>query len=313
MKYENVGIKGTGSYLPSKVITNSEIEKKVSTTKEWIERKLGIFQRRIVSDEITSDLGYKSAVDALTSANLTIDDIDLIVVSTSSPEKISPSIACTIHNKFGTTKNIPCFDLNAVCSGFVYAINLVTPLIHLGVYENVLIISTETYSKITNWDDNHCVFFGDGSGSIVLGKTKSGWIECNMSGNGGGTGMTGFNLPLNSKFIMKGREVWNAAVKFIPESINTLLEKSNVSLNDIDLIIPHQPNINIIKEISQTLNVPMSKFKTIMDKYANTASASIPIALDESYKNNEINNESLILLTSIGSGWVWGSVLISHK
>ena len=313
MKYPNIGIKGTGSYLPQKVINNLEIEARVNTTCDWIERKLGILERRVVVDELTSDLGYKSALEALKSANLSIDDIDLIIVSTSSPEKISPSISCTIHNKFKTSKNIPCFDLNSVCAGFVYEINVALPLIHLNIYKNILIIATETYSKITDWNDKHSVFFGDGSGSIVLGKTEQGWISCNMNANGSETGMTGFNLPLNSKFIMKGKEVWDAAVKFIPISINEILEKSEVELNNIDLIIPHQPNINIIKEISKTLNLSIDKFKTIMHKYANIASASIPIALDEANKNNEINNESLILLTSIGSGWVWGSILISYK
>lgn len=313
MRYYNVGIKGTGSYLPSKIITNYDIEKKVNTTNEWIQKKLGINERRVVENELTSDLGYKAALDALNSSNLTIDDIDLIVVATSSPEKISPSVACTIHNKFNTKKNIPAFDLNAVCSGFVYAVNFVTPLISHKIYKNILIIATETYSKITNWNDQHCVFFGDGAGAIVLGCTETGWISGENNSNGGGTGMTGFNLPLNSNFIMKGKEVWNAAVEIIPKSIKNILKTADVDIRDIDLIIPHQPNINIIKSIANDLNVPISKFKTIMDKYANIAGASVPIALDEAYKNLEIKKDSLILLTAIGAGWTWGSTIISYK
>lgn len=313
MKHYNVGIKGTGSYLPSKIITNYDIEKNVNTTNEWIETKLGIKERRIVEYELTSDLGYKAALEALKSSNLTIEDIDLIVVATSSPEKISPSIACTIHNRFNTKKNIPAFDLNAVCSGFVYAVNFVVPLVSCGVYKNILIIATETYSKITNWENQHCVFFGDGAGAIVLGHTEKGWILGENNSNGQGTGMTGFNLPLNSNFIMKGKEVWEAAVKFIPQSIKSILKISNININDIDLIIPHQPNINIIKHISNDLNIPLTKFKIIMDKYANIAGASIPIALDEATKSSEIKKDSLILLTSIGAGWTWGSILISYK
>jgi len=313
MRYNNVGIKGTGSYLPSKILTNYDIEQKVNTTHEWIQTKLGINERRIVENELPSDIGYKAAKQALTSANLTIEDIDLIIVATSSPEKISPSTACTIHNKFNTNKNIAAFDLNAVCSGFVYAVNFVTPLISYGVYNNVLIIATEAYSKITNWNDQHCVFFGDGAGAIVLSHTNKGWMSCESTANGNGTGMTGFNLPLNSPFIMKGKEVWNQAVKVIPESIRNILKTSNTNIKDIDLIIPHQPNINILKNIANELGVPMSKIKTIVDKYANIAGASIPIALDEAIKNGEIKENSTILLTAIGSGWTWGSTIISYE
>jgi len=313
MRYNNVGIKGTGSYLPSKIITNYDIQERIDTTHEWIHSKLGINERRIVVDELPSDMGYEAAKKALLASNLTIEDIDLIIVATSSPEKISPSTSCTIHNKFNTNKNIPAFDINAVCSGFVYAINFATPLISYGVYKNILIIATEAYSKITNWDDQHCVFFGDGAGAVVLGNTDKGWISFESNANGKDTGMTGFNLPLNSPFIMKGKEVWNQASKVIPESIKSVLKISGLNIEDIDLIIPHQPSINILKNIAKDLGIPMSKVKTIMDRYANIAGASIPIALDESIRNLEIKEDSTILLTAIGSGWTWGSTVISYK
>jgi 3-oxoacyl-[acyl-carrier-protein] synthase-3 len=313
MRYNNVGIKGTGSYLPSKIVTNYDIQEKIDTTHEWIHSKLGINERRIVVDELPSDMGYEAAKKALLASNLTIEDIDLIIVATSSPEKISPSTSCTIHNKFNTNKNIPAFDINAVCSGFVYALNFATPLISYGVYKNILIIATEAYSKITNWDDQHCVFFGDGAGAVVLGNTDKGWISFESNANGKDTGMTGFNLPLNSPFIMKGKEVWNQASKVIPESIKSVLKISGLNIEDIDLIIPHQPSINILKNIAKDLGIPMSKVKTIMDRYANIAGASIPIALDESIQNLEIKEDSTILLTAIGSGWTWGSTVISYK
>jgi 3-oxoacyl-[acyl-carrier-protein] synthase-3 len=313
MRYNNVGIKGTGSYLPSKIVTNYDIQEKIDTTHEWIHSKLGINERRIVVDELPSDMGYEAAKKALLASNLTIEDIDLIIVATSSPEKISPSTSCTIHNKFNTNKNIPAFDINAVCSGFVYALNFSTPLISYGVYKNILIIATEAYSKITNWDDQHCVFFGDGAGAVVLGNTDKGWISFESNANGKDTGMTGFNLPLNSPFIMKGKEVWNQASKVIPESIKSVLKISGLNIEDIDLIIPHQPSINILKNIAKDLGIPMSKVKTIMDRYANIAGASIPIALDESIQNLEIKEDSTILLTAIGSGWTWGSTVISYK
>lgn len=311
MRYHNVSILGTGSFLPEKVVKNQEIEKSVNTTNEWIKNKLGINERRVAENELPSEMGFKAAIKALDSANLTINDIDLIVVATSSPEQISPSTACIIHNKFNIKKDIPAFDINAVCSGFVYAINLISPLISFGVYNNVLIIATEAYSKVTNWDDQHCVFFGDGAGAIVLGNFDGGWISCENSANGKNTGMTGFNLPIGGPFIMRGKEVWDQAIKVIPSSVRSILEKSNVLIKDVDMIVPHQPSINILKLIAEDLDIPMSKVKTVMDKYANIAGASIPIALDDAVLNNEIKKGDVIVLTAVGSGWTWGSTILN--
>jgi 3-oxoacyl-[acyl-carrier-protein] synthase-3 len=310
MRYNNVGILGTGSYLPSNTITNHDIEKNIETTHEWIKSKLGIDERRVVTDELPSDMGYNAAVKALKSANLTIEDIDLIVVATSSPEQISPSTACIIHNKFNIQKNTPAFDINAVCSGFVYAVNLFSPLISFGVYKNVLIIATEAYSKVTNWEDQHSVFFGDGAGAVVIGYSEDGWISCENNANGKDTGMTGFKLPIGGPFIMRGKEVWDQAIKVIPDSIRSILKISNVSLDDIDMIVPLQPSINILKTIANDLGISMVKIKTVMDKYANIAGASVPIALDDAVKNNEIKKGDTIVLTAIGSGWTWGSTIL---
>ena len=310
MRYNGVGILGTGSCLPPKIITNQEIEKNVNTTHDWINKKLGINERRILENELPSDIGYKAALLALESASLSINDIDLIIVATSSPEQISPSTACIIHNKFNVEKNIPAFDINAVCSGFVYSINLISPLISFGVYKNVLIIATEGYSKITDWTNQHCVFFGDGAGAVVLGPSMDGWVSCQNNANGKDTGMTGFKLPIGGPFVMKGKEVWNQAIKVIPESIKNILEISNTNINDVNLIIPHQPSINILKIIASDLGIPMSKVKTIMDKYANIAGASIPIALDDAVKNNQIKNGDIIILSAVGSGWTWGSTIL---
>jgi 3-oxoacyl-[acyl-carrier-protein] synthase-3 len=288
MRYNNVGILGTGAYLPSRVVTNNDIELNVNTTHEWIKSKLGIDERRVVDTELPSEMGYYAALKALESANLNIEDIDLIIVATSSPEKISPSTACTIHKLFNTNLDIPAFDINAVCSGFVYAVNFVSPLISFGVYKNVLVIATEAYSRVTNWADQHCVFFGDGAGAVVLGSSAGGWVSFENSANGNGTGMTGFNLPIGGPFVMKGKEVWEQAIKVIPQSVRNVLKISNTDISEVDLIIPHQPSINILKLIADDLNVPMEKVKTVMDKYANIAGASVPIALDDAIKNNQI-------------------------
>lgn len=309
MRYYNVGIKGVGSYLPSKIVSNHEIEKHVNTTHEWIKNKLGIDERR-VADELPSEMGFKAAIKALDSANLKIDDIDLIIVATSSPEKISPSTACTIHSKFNITKNIPAFDINAVCSGFVYAINLMIPLISFGVHKNVLIIATEAYSTVTNWNDQHCVFFGDGAGAIVLSHSTGGWMSYESSANGADTGMTGFNLPIGGPFVMRGPEVWNQAIKVLPMSIKNVLEKSEIDVCDVNMIIPHQPSINILKIIAEEVGVPFEKVKTVMNKYANIAGASIPIALDDAIENNQIKTGDIIVFTAIGAGWAWGSTVL---
>jgi 3-oxoacyl-[acyl-carrier-protein] synthase-3 len=310
MRYNSVGILGTGSYLPPKIVTNQKIEGTIDTTHEWINKKLGINERRVVEDELPSEIGYQAALRALESSNLTINDIDLIIVATSSPEQISPSTACIIHNKFNIEKNIPAFDINAVCSGFVYAVNLVSPLISFGVYRNVLIIATEAYSKVTNWNDQHCVFFGDGAGAVVIGSSSEGWISCENSANGKDTGMTGFKLPIGGPFIMRGKEVWDQAIKVIPESVKNILKISNVDISEVDMVVPHQPSINILKIIAEDLGMPMSKVKTVMDKYANIAGASVPIALDDAVKNGEIKKGDTIVLTAIGSGWTWGSTIL---
>lgn len=314
MKYKGVTIKGVGSYLPSKVVTNKELEANVGTTDEWIQSKLGIVERRITSNQETpSIIGYKAALKALDSANISKEDLDMIIVATSSPEQISPSTACTIHNKLDIKKNVPAFDVNAVCSGFVYAISLAAPLISTGAYKNILIIATEAYSKVTNWDDQHCVFFGDGAGAIVLSSSKEGYIVTQLQANGNGTGMTGFNLPLNKPFIMKGKEVWNQAIKVLPLSIMNVLQEANLQASDIAMLVPHQPSINILKIVAKEVGLPMSKVKTVMDRYANIAGASIPIALEDAISKGEIQIGDKIMLTAIGSGWTWGSVLLNYQ
>jgi 3-oxoacyl-[acyl-carrier-protein] synthase-3 len=309
MIYNNVGIKGVGSYLPSKVVTNYDLENNINTTHTWIKDKLGINERR-VAEELPSDMGYNAALKALESANMSIDDIDLIIVATSSPEKISPSTACIIHNKFNINRDIPAFDINAVCSGFVYAINLMIPLISYKVHKNVLIIATEAYSKHTDWTNQHSVFFGDGAGAIILGHDEEGWMSFESSANGKDTGMTGFNMPLNAPFIMKGKEVWEQAIKVLPTSIKNVLNKSNIKADQVDMLIPHQPSINILKIVADRVGLPMSKVKTVMHKYANIAGASVPIALDDAIKNNEIKKGDIIVFTAIGSGWAWGSTIL---
>lgn len=313
MKKYKVSIKGCGVYLPKKIITNTDIEKRVDTTDEWIFNKLGIKERRVAVEETVSEMGYHASISALSSANINKNDIDLIIVATSSPEKISPSIACTIHEKLNLKRNIPAFDVNAVCSGFIYGLTIASSMIESGSYNRVLLVATESYSKNTNWDDRHSVFFGDGAGAVILEKSEHGWIYCELEAQGRGTGMTGFIQPLSSPFIMRTKEVWDQAVSVLPNSINKVLSNTNISINEIKMLVPHQPSINILKLISKEINLPMIKVKTVMDKYGNIAGASIPIALHEAITKNEIVKGDKILFTAIGSGWTWGSILVNYE
>ena len=314
MKYNNVTIKGTSSYLPSKILSNKEISEKVDTTDEWIFNKLGIKERRISnSEETVSEMGYLAALSVLEKTGMDKEDLDMIIVATSSPEKISPSTACTIHHKLNIKKNIPAFDINAVCSGFVYAITLGSSLISSKAFKNILIIATESYSTHTDFSDQHSVFFGDGAGAVIISESEKGWIYSEINSNGKGTGMTGFVMPLDKPFIMRGKEVWDQAISVLPDSIESVLEGTKLTIDDIKMVVPHQPSINILKIIAEKKNIPFNKVKTVMDKYANIAGSSIPIALDESIENGEIEKGDKILLTAIGSGWTWGSLIVNYE
>ena len=314
MKYNNVTIKGTSSYLPSKILSNKEISEKVDTTDEWIFNKLGIKERRISnSEETVSEMGYLAALSVLEKTGMDKENLDMIIVATSSPEKISPSTACTIHHKLDIKKNIPAFDINAVCSGFVYAITLGSSLISSKAFKNILIIATESYSTHTDFSDQHSVFFGDGAGAVIISESEKGWIYSEINSNGKGTGMTGFVMPLDKPFIMRGKEVWDQAISVLPDSIESVLEGTKLTIDDIKMVVPHQPSINILKIIAEKKNIPFNKVKTVMDKYANIAGSSIPIALDESIENGEIEKGDKILLTAIGSGWTWGSLIVNYE
>lgn len=310
MRNNNVTIIGTGSYLPSRIVPNSEICENIDTTTDWVEQKLGILERRMVDTETTADLAYHAALRALESANVDKEDLDLIMVVTSSPDQISPSTACVLHNKLEIKRNTPSFDINAVCAGFVYAMSFASTLISSGIYKKILIVASETYSKHTDVNNRHCVFFGDGAGAVVLGPSEEGWMVSEISSNGNGSGMTGFKMPLSGPFEMIGKEVWDQAVKVLPESIKEVLTEANVLPEEIKMLIPHQPSINILKIVAEEVGMPMDKVKTVMDKYGNIAGASIPIALDDAMKSNEIVYGDKILLSAVGAGWAWGSMLI---
>ncbi|WP_019038610.1 3-oxoacyl-ACP synthase III family protein [Psychroflexus tropicus] len=318
----NVYISGTGAYVPPKVLPNSYFEK-VGSSDEWIYNKLGIKERRIVEDEATSDLASKAGLDALINAGLKVEDVDLIIVATTTPDRQAPSCACFVQEKMKAF-NAVAFDVAAVCSGALFTISVGYQFVKNGVYNNVLVIGADTFSNIIDWDRRDSVFFGDGAGALVLSKTDEdkGFIDFNLHSDG--RGKEHFTIPgggsenpasketLEKKmhyFQMNGKEVFDTATKVVPESIRELLDKTKTSVDDISFLIPHQPSIGILKSIAKQIDLPFEKVMTNMDRYANTSGGTIPLVLDEVHKANKFKKEDLILFAAVGAGWTWGTAL----
>jgi 3-oxoacyl-[acyl-carrier-protein] synthase-3 len=300
MRY-NLKILGIGQSVPNNVVTNHDIENiTLGSKSEWISDKLGIRERRIATTEDVVSLGVTSAKEALEDAHLLASDVDLIIVNTSSPDRVSPSVACMVQNEIGA--NCPSFDINAVCSGFLYSLELVGNL--LSSYNTILMVSTETYSKITNWDDRNSCFFGDGAASLIVTKSKTPNLEVSIGADG--TGCENFHCERNSTFNMNGREVYKFGVETLPREINKLMDKLGMGVDDIDYLVPHQPSHNVLKETAKILNLSESKVCFNMTDYANTAGASVPMALYRLIKNGDVNNNDNLILAAIGSGWTYG-------
>ena len=302
-------IVGLGKYVPERILTNDEIQETVDTSSKWIKERLGIDERRISStNERTSDLAFKASIRALESCGMSIDQIDLIIVATSTPDRKSPSTACILQEKF-ECRNIPAFDINAVCSGFIYGLDLCDSLLSSKRYKNILLVGAEQYSTITDWDRRDCVFFGDGAGAVILEKDEDSYFRSIIKADG--KGKENFTVPRGKKhFEMNGREVFKQATMVLPDSINELLESNNLSASDIDLCVPHQPSIKILELTAEKIGIPFAKVSKTMNKYANTAGASIPVTLCDSYEKGKLKKGDLVLFTAVGSGWTWGSAVM---
>lgn len=293
-------ILGIGQSLPTKIVTNKEIESlSAGSNAEWIEDKLGIQERRVSLNDTVVTLGSASATEALKDSGLSKNDIDLIIVNTSSADKVSPSVACMIQEKLGLT--CPAFDINAVCTGFIYALELSSLM--LNKYKNILIVSTETYSKITNWDNRNSCFFGDGSAAIILTHSSERFY-CNIGAEG--TGWNHFNCDRNSTFNMNSKEVYKFGVRVLPLEIKKLIEDNELNLIDVDWFVPHQPSHNVLKETAKKLGISNNKIYFNMKRYANTAGASVPMALYDGIKTGGIKNGDNLVFAAIGSGWTYG-------
>jgi len=320
-----VKIIGTGSFVPETIYTNKYLETIVDTKDEWIQKNLGIKERRIAAaDQATSDLAWRAGENAIINAGLTKNDIDLIIVATATPDRLAPSTAAIVQDKL-QAYNAVAFDISAVCSGFLYAMSVASSFIASGVYDNVLVIGADTFSRVTDWSRRDCVFFGDGAGATVLsaGNINEGFMAYRLYTDGrgkwhytvpaGGSEIPCSEETLNKKlqfFQMNGRAVYETGTKVLPKAIFQVLEDTGLSINDIDLMIPHQPSIKILEETARIIKLPFEKVMTNMDKYANTSGATIPLLLDETHRAGKIKRGDHILFAAVGSGWTYGAAIM---
>jgi 3-oxoacyl-[acyl-carrier-protein] synthase-3 len=320
-----IGVTGWGFYVPGTVLTNKQLEQMVDTTDEWITSKTGICQRRIAHDsEATSDLAVNACQSALATAGRGPSDIDLIIVATSTPDTIQPSTASIVQGKLGAL-NAAAFDVSAVCAGFVYAVTVAIGMMKaFPEYRRALVIGAETYSRILDWTDRTtCVFFGDGAGAIVLEDVPQGYgyLSSYLMTDGSQSDVIhlpagGSRLPASyetidgrlHKFRMQGKKVWDFATRAFPEAVRQVLERAGLALSDIDLLISHQANINIIRNSMDALGLCMGKTYTNIDRYGNTSGASVPIALAEACQDGRLVDKDILVLVGFGGGLCWGSV-----
>ncbi len=321
---KNAKMIGFGLYTPKNLVENERLQEFLETSDEWIRTRTGIERRYISLDENTSDLAVEASKKALSQARLSAEEIDLIIVATVTPDNFTPSTACIVQDKLGA-KNAWAFDINAACTGFIYALKLGRSLIRSGEANNALIIGAETLSKALNWEDRgSCVLFGDGAGATVLTSTEEDCgIKCvNVKSDGSkGDSLVIQGLPLNSPFKdrkevsenyinMNGREIFKFATKVMEESIVEILEKENIKIEEIDAIIPHQANLRIIDYVGKRLGIPREKFVTNLQNYGNTSGASIPIALCEAIDDGKVKRGDNIIMVGFGGGLTWGAALI---
>ena len=302
---------GSGSYLPEKILTNHDLAKIVDTSHDWIFERTGIEQRHIASENESSvDMAYQASLKAISMAQLSPDDIDMIIVATATPERKFPSTAVLLQNNLKIEQGFA-FDINAACTGFVYALDVADKYIQSRVAKNILVVGSEKMSSLLDWKDrNTCVLFGDGAGAVILsGSNKPGILSTNIGSNGSYKDLLTVNI--DSEFIeMKGNDVFKIAVKTMGKLAVSTLEKNNISIDQIDWLIPHQANSRIINAIAKKISLPNEKVILTVNKHGNTSAASIPLAFDDAYHNGYLKEGNLVMLEAFGAGFTWGSVLL---
>jgi len=325
MKIESVGIVGIGAYLPEKVLTNEDLEKMVDTSDEWIMTRTGIKERHLArEDEAASDLGAKAAEEALKSASMKAEELDLIVCATITPDMDFPSTSCLIQRKLNAA-NAVCFDVSAACTGYIYAITIAEQFLKNGFYKNALVIGTEKLSGITDWEDrNTCVLFGDGAGACILKPVENGGIISTYLGSdgnqadllkipAGGSRMPAslFTVKARLHFLkMEGSELFKHAVRLMADAAEKALSQAGLTCKDVTCLIPHQANIRILQAVAKKIGLPMERIYLNIEKYGNMSSASTAVALYEAVKYKRIKKGDILVLVAFGSGLTWGATVI---
>ncbi|ABE49775.1 beta-ketoacyl-ACP synthase III [Methylobacillus flagellatus] len=310
-------ILGTGSYLPEKILTNADLERMVDTTDEWIYARTGIRQRHIAAEnQFTSDLAFHAAQRALEAAGVEVDAIDLIIVATTTPDHVFPSTACLLQHKLGN-RGAPAFDVQAVCSGFIYAVATADSFIRSGAARTALVVGAETMSRITDWTDrSNCILWGDGAGAVVMGASdQPGIISTHLHADGSYTQLlnvpSGVSNPGAERTIhMEGNAVFKIAVNTLDAIVDETLAANGMQKSDIDWLVPHQANIRILQSTARKLGMDMARVVVTVDKHGNTSAASVPLALDVAVRDGRIKHGETVLMEAFGGGFTWGSILL---
>lgn len=314
-------ILGTGSYLPARILTNADLEKLIDTNDQWIVDRTGIRERHIAAEgEFTSDLAVQAARAALDAAGLVVDDIDLLLVATTTPDLVFPSTACIVQSKLGMTNGRPAFDLQAVCSGFIYALSVADQFIKTGAAKHVLVIGAETLSRITDWNDRgNCILWGDGAGAVVLGASaEPGIIATHLHADGRHKELlrttTGPSTGMKEPALMRmeGNPVFKMAVNTLDRIVDETLEANGLQKSDIDWLVPHQANIRIISATAKKLGMSMDNVVTTVAGHGNTSAASVPLAFDVAVRDGRIQRGQTVLMEAFGGGFTWGSALLKY-
>ena len=323
---QSIGIKGMGYYVPENAFTNFDFEKIIDTSDEWIRTRTGIIERRFASkDQATSDLATEASLKAIKNAKISKEDVDMIILATTTADYIAQGAACIVQNKLGL-KKIPCFDLNAACTGFIYGLEVAYSLVKSGLYKNILVIGAETLSRIIDMQNrNTCVLFGDGAAAAIVGEVEKGYGFLGFSiGAEGEDNMIlkvpagGSKKPNNEEtiknrenfVIMKGQDVFKFAVSTLPKVTSDALEKAKLKVNDLSMVFPHQANLRIIESAAKRMKFPLEKFYMNLSRYGNTSSASVGIALGEAIEKGLVKKGDNIALTGFGGGLTYGSAII---
>lgn len=330
MPLHNAKFSAFGSHAPARIVNNFDLEKIVETSDEWIRTRTGMFERHFCSpEEAASDIATIAATNAIEASRVKYKDIDLIITGTVTGDHAFPSTACVVQKKLGL-KNVPAFDVSAGCTGFIYSLDVAKNYVENGIAKNVLVIGVDVLSKITNWEDrNTCVLFGDGAGATIVSRARkndiSKIIDSLIDADGSQGELLyqaagGSRLPASHETVdknlhtvyMEGNRVYKNAIRSMFASTEELLRRNKMAAADVDWIIPHQANLRIIEGLADKLRVPMSKVIVNIEKYGNTSSATIPLAVDEAIRKKQIRRGDIILLTSFGAGLTWGSILARY-